>query len=199
MLQQLLAHPDVERLARALEQVPGAQIDADATARWAAIALVLRLGALGEPELLMIKRAEAENDPWSGHIACPGGRAEPGDRDLAHTAMRETWEETGIDLEREGRLLGTLDDVSPSSPVLPSIVVRPFVAAVPAAVEIMQSAEVAVAFWVPLSALRAEAGWAMGSVTVRGTRRDVRTFTHGEHLVWGLTERVLRQLLARMS
>ncbi len=57
----------------------------------------------------------------------------------------------------------------------------------------------AVAFWVPLSALRAEAGWAMGSVTVRGTRRDVRTFTHGEHLVWGLTERVLRQLLARMS
>ena len=50
--------------------------------RWAAIALILRLGSLGEPELLMIKRAEHAGDPWSGHIACPGGRAEPGDKDL---------------------------------------------------------------------------------------------------------------------
>jgi hypothetical protein len=39
----------------------------------------------------------------------------------------------------------------------------------------------------------------MGRVNVRGVDRDVSTFTHGEHLVWGLTERVLRQLLARMA
>ena len=51
--------------------------------------LVLAAGGFdGEPELLMIKRAEAEGDPWSGHIACPGGRMEPGDRDLAVTAVR---------------------------------------------------------------------------------------------------------------
>lgn len=195
---ELLAHPDVARLARALQQA-GREMEAEPPMRWAAIALVLRLGALREPELLMIKRAEAEHDPWSGHVACPGGRMEPGDHDLAQTAIRETWEETGIDLARIGRLLGTLDDITPRTPVLPPIAIRPFVAAVPSSVELVQSPEVAMAFWVPLSALRERAAWGMGRVQVRGVDREVSTFTHGEHLVWGLTERVLKQLLERME
>jgi 8-oxo-dGTP pyrophosphatase MutT (NUDIX family) len=124
---------------------------------------------------------------------------EPGDRDLAQTATRETWEETGIDLTRVGRLLGTLDDISPRTPVLPPIVIRPFVAAVPSSVEIVQSPEVAAAFWVPLTALREQTAWGMGKVQVRGVEREVSTFTHGEFLVWGLTERVLRQLLDRVG
>lgn len=198
-LEELLAHPDVARLARALQENPGREIAAEPPMRKASIALVLRLGDLGEPELLMIKRAEQENDPWSGHVACPGGRMEPGDRDLAQTAMRETWEETGIDLARVGRLLGTLDDISPRTPVLPPIVIRPFVAAVASSVEIIQSPEVAVAFWVPMSALRQQAAWRNGKVIVRGVEREVSTFTHGEYLVWGLTERVLRQLVERME
>ncbi|MEX2152455.1 MAG: CoA pyrophosphatase [Gemmatimonadaceae bacterium] len=198
-LDALLANPDVARLTRALERSSGKEIQPDPTMRLASIALVLRIGALREPELLMIKRAEAERDPWSGQIACPGGRMEPGDHDLAHTAMRETWEETGIDLARVGRLLGTLDDISPRTPVLPPIVIRPFVAAVPSNVEIVQSVEVAAAFWVPLSALKEQTAWAMGTVHMRGVDREVSTFTHGEYLVWGLTERVLRQLLDRMA
>ena len=198
-LDELLAHPALVRLARALQQFPGKEVRAEPPMRWAAIALVLRHGELQEPELLMIKRAEAANDPWSGHIAFPGGRVEPGDHDLAQSAMRETWEETGIDLARVGRFLGTLDDISPRTPVLPPIAIRPFVAAVPSDVEIVQSPEVAEAFWVPLSALREQASWRMGSVSVRGLKRDVNTFTHGEHTVWGLTERVLRQFLTYLG
>ena len=198
-LDALLAHPEVERLARVLERQPGRELAAEPPMRWAAIALVLRLGALGEPELLMIKRAEVERDPWSGHVACPGGRREPGDRDLAQTAMRETWEETGVDLRQVGRILGTLDDISPRTPVLPPIVIRPFVAAVPSGVEIVQSSEVAAAFWVPLGALRERAAWSVSTIQVRGVDREESTFTHGSYQVWGLTERVLRQLLERMS
>ncbi len=198
-LDALLAHPDIARLARALERSPGNQVVAEPPVRWAAVALVLRMGAMGVPELLMIKRAEWDDDPWSGHVACPGGRVEPGDRDLAHTAMRETWEETGIDLERVGRLVGTLDDLSPRTPVLPPIAIRPFVVLVPANVEVVQSSEVAAAFWVPLPALRERGAWGMGTVHVRGEPRDVSTFTHGSYTVWGLTERVLRQLLERME
>lgn len=198
-LDDVLAHEQIARLARALERTPGVPLPDEAPARWAAIALVLRLGALREPELLMIKRAEFERDPWSGHVACPGGRREPGDVDLAHTAARETWEETGIDLAKVGRVLGTLDDIGPRTPVLPPIIIRPFVAVVPSTVEIIQSSEVAAAFWVPLAALRERASWGMGTVQVRGGTLQVSTFTHSGYQVWGLTERVLRQLLTRLD
>jgi 8-oxo-dGTP pyrophosphatase MutT (NUDIX family) len=197
-LDATLRHPDIARLALALEKTPGRTVEPEPPMRLAAIALVLRVGALGEPELLMIKRAEAAGDPWSGHVACPGGRMEAGDHDLAQTAMRETWEETGIDLGRIGRLLGTLDDLAPRTPVSPPILVRPFVAAAPTEIEIVQSAEVSAAFWVPISSLDSETAWSTGKVSVRGVERDVSTFTHGEYMVWGLTERVLRQLLERL-
>src|SRR5579884_3649741 len=129
-LDTLLAHPDVARLALRLADHPGHPIALEGPMRYAAIALVLRTSASGEPELLMIRRAEYENDPWSGHIACPGGRMDPTDRDLQQTAVRETWEETGIDLARDGVILGTLDDITPRTPSLPPLVIRPFVAVV---------------------------------------------------------------------
>ena len=198
-LDRLLQHSELVRLARALEENPGKTVEAEPHQRWAAIAVVLRLGADDTPELLMIKRAEIEGDPWSGHIACPGGRQEPGDRDLMHTAMRETLEETGVHIERNGRVLGTLDDVSPRTPVLPPIIIRPFVAAVSRSVEILQSSEVAEAFWVPLAALRATTAWGTSTVRVRGVDRQELTFRHGNYTVWGLTHRVLVQLMQRMG
>ena len=78
----------------------------------AAVSLVLRTAA--ELEVLLIKRAESERDPWSGHMALPGGRREPGDPDLAGTAIRETAEETGVELEARGWRLGRLAEVSPT-------------------------------------------------------------------------------------
>ena len=194
-LDRLAAHPLIARFIRAIAEHPAREIDAGAPVRLAAILLVLRARGDGEPELLMIKRAEAEGDPWSGHIACPGGRMEPTDRDLAVTAVRETWEETGLDVARDGRLLGQLDDLSPRSPFLPPIIIRPFVALVRSDVEIVPSFEVASAFWVPISALREQGAWGMGLVHARGGQRHVSMFQHGEHTVWGLTERVLRQFL----
>ena len=180
---------------RSLKERPGRTVQSDAHVRLAAILLALRAREDGEPELLMIKRADAEGDPWSGHIALPGGRMEPGDPDLAATAVRETWEETGVDVARDGRLLGHLDDLSPRSPTLAPIVIRPYLALVRADVAIVPSHEVATAFWVPLSALREQAAWGIGVVHVRGAERTVSVFQHGEYTVWGLTERVLRQFL----
>ena len=198
-LEQLERHPLVRHLIASLDERPGAAIEPTGPTRFAAILLALRARDDGEPELLMIKRAEAEGDPWSGHIACPGGRMDPGDRDLAATAIRETWEETGIDIMREGRLLGHLDDLSPRSPFLPPLIIRPYVGLVSRSAEITPSPEVASAFWVPITALREQGAWGMGLVSVRTGQRRVSLFQHGEHTVWGLTERALRQFLFYMG
>jgi 8-oxo-dGTP pyrophosphatase MutT (NUDIX family) len=192
----LLAHPDVARLASRLAERPGHVLEAEGPSRFAAIALVLRVPDDRDPELLLIKRAEAAQDPWSGHVACPGGRQEPADRDLEHTAIRETWEETGIDLDADGLVLGTLDDITPRSRLLPPLIIRPFVAVVKPDITIVESPEVAGAFWVPIAAVREAAAWGRAFVPVHGVgEREVDVFRHGEHTVWGLTHRALSQFV----
>jgi len=199
-LDAYLERPDLARLVIRLAGHPGRTIDLEGAMRYAAIALVLRPNDEGDSDLLMIKRAEAERDPWSGHVACPGGRMDPTDRDLEHTAIRETWEETGIDLSRDGRILGTLDDITPRTPALPPIVIRPFVAVVQADVRIVESPEVAEAFWVPMTAIREAAAWGKGLVPIRGVgEREVDVFRHREYTVWGLTHRALSQFLELMG
>jgi 8-oxo-dGTP pyrophosphatase MutT (NUDIX family) len=75
----------------------------------AAVSLLLRPSAKGV-EFLAIKRAEQERDPWSGHMALPGGRRDATDESLWMTAVRETREEVHVDLQQVGQLLGRLDD-----------------------------------------------------------------------------------------
>jgi len=199
-LDAYLERPDLARLVIRLAGHPGRTIDLEGAMRYAAIALVLRPNDEGDSDLLMIKRAEVERDPWSGHVACPGGRMDPTDRDLEHTAIRETWEETGIDLSRDGRILGTLDDITPRTPALPPIVIRPFVAVVQADVRIVESPEVAEAFWVPMTAIREAAAWGKGLVPIRGVgEREVDVLRHREDTVWGLTHRALSQFLELMG
>lgn len=198
MTTDVLHHPEVARLADLLksrraatvEPVPGEQ------PLHAAVALVLRPGEAGGLELLLIKRADYEGDPWSGHVALPGGRREPDDISLERTALRETWEETAIDIERDGAVIGTLDEVSPRTPTVRRVIVRPYVAAVGAGVAVVESPEVAAAFWVPLTALRETAAWITAEVVAHGQSLSVPAFTHGEYVVWGLTERILRGFLA---
>lgn len=194
-LDAFVATEDVARLAKYVGAHPGVMVEPYPNSRYAAIALVLRPDERGHAELLMIRRSEYEGDPWSGHIACPGGRMETTDRDLEETAVRETREETGVDLARDGRVLGTFDDVAPRTPVLPPIIIRPYLAVVRPGVAVVKSDEVADAFWVPLEAVRRREAWGPGVVRVRGADREVPVFRYAGNVVWGLTERVLRQML----
>ena len=56
----------------------------------AAVAAILRDGGADGAEVLFILRAESDRDPWSGHIAFPGGRREPDDGSLLTTAIRSS-------------------------------------------------------------------------------------------------------------
>jgi 8-oxo-dGTP pyrophosphatase MutT (NUDIX family) len=191
----LLAQPSVAKIRSALaSHIPVAADELEGV-RKAAVALIFRLGNDEALELLFIKRAEYEGDPWSGQIALPGGRAEAGDASLAETAMRETREETGIDLAREGMMIGTLDDLRPVSFRLPAIVVRPYVALLDRSAPLVLSPEVALSFWLPFSALARPESWRDDTVFARGIQINARVFRYQEHVIWGMTERILAQLL----
>ena len=195
-LDSLLAHPVVAKLRAALQtrREPGGA-DEEGVRR-AAVAIIIRASAEdASPEILFIKRADYPGDPWSGQVAFPGGREEPGDTSLAETAIRETREETGIDLDGEGTVLGMLDAFRPRTPGLPSIIVRPFVAVLDRDAPLELSSEVALAFWVPLVALQPAESWRDTTVFARGVQIDARAFQHEGHVIWGMTERILGQLL----
>src|SRR5262245_6335151 len=76
-------------------------------------------------DLLLLRRAESERDPWSGHLSFPGGRVEPEDDGPLAGAVRETAEEVGLAL-KPGSLVGQLDDLAAVGG-RPGLVVRPFV------------------------------------------------------------------------
>lgn len=157
----------------------------------AAVALVLA----GERDLslCMIRRSEREDDPWSGHMALPGGRASPDDPHPEAVAERETFEEVGIALS-EAHRLGPLSHV----PVRLGggdyrMVLSPFVYYL--GPELLpfspDPAEVAEAFWVPLAHL-----WDPANANSLEWEREGRSLLYPAirfrgHAIWGLTFRVL--------
>jgi 8-oxo-dGTP pyrophosphatase MutT (NUDIX family) len=196
---RLFAQPSVVKIRSALASHSPVAADEEEGVRKAAVALIFRLGKDGVLELLFIKRAEYEGDPWSGQIAFPGGRVEPGDASLAETAIRETREETGIDLTREGIIIGTLDDLRPRTVRLPAIIVRPYVALLDRREPLVLSPEVALSFWLPFAEIARTESWHEDTVFARGIEINARVLRHEQHVIWGMTERILNQLLTLLD
>lgn len=144
--------------------------------------------------LLLIQRAEREGDRWSGQLAFPGGRWSPGDRDLAATARRETLEEVGLDLT-EGSLLGVLDDLAPRTPVLPPILVRPYVYLLPERHAPALNSEVSAAWWVALETFERPGTYGPMEYHRYGTLVRASGYHLDVGILWGMTERILTPLL----
>ena len=195
----------LDAVRRALRDYRPRPVDAP-DARPAAVALVLLPvsarggGGGGGLEILLIRRAERADDPWSGQIAFPGGRQEASDPDLLATAIRETREETGVDLSAAERL-GTLDDLYPRTPTLPPVVVRPFVFALATRPALVPSDEVQRAFWMPLAHLSESGVRREVTLTLRGAKRTFPAYLvgNGDEVIWGMTERILTPFLDRIA
>jgi 8-oxo-dGTP pyrophosphatase MutT (NUDIX family) len=157
--------------------------------REAAVSIVLRAGV--DLELLLIKRAEAAGDPWSGHMALPGGRRDEEDSSLVATAIRETAEETAVLLESRWAL-GQLDPISPQSTRLPSLSVHPYVFAAPGNTSARaDSVEVQSVHWVSITELLDPANLQTVGIPLIGTIRDYPAYVLDGQVVWGMTYRIL--------
>ncbi len=155
------------------------------------MALALSPGARG-PEILLIRRARREGDPWSGHIGLPGGRREAVDADLLATAVRETREEVGVHLSGAA-LLGELDDLRPSAPGPEPLLIRPFVFGLEERPAARLSDEVAGLLWAGLGELPSLSRRAR--VSMPAGEREVDAFVLGDATIWGLTYRILSSIL----
>jgi 8-oxo-dGTP pyrophosphatase MutT (NUDIX family) len=180
----------------------GAELQAGAGPGRAAVAIIVRESpAAGDAEILLIRRAERASDPWSGHMAFPGGREEPDDESLLATAVRETREEIALDLTRAGRLLGQLS-------ALPAIArgrstgmqIVPFVFELTEETALaFNPAEVAEAIWVPLQPLMRGALRTTVQYEIAGQQLELPAHDFEGRIVWGLTYRMLDSLFALLG
>jgi 8-oxo-dGTP pyrophosphatase MutT (NUDIX family) len=163
----------------------------------AAVALILHEAQPGRPELLFIERAQREGDPWSGHMAFPGGRREPGDPDRLRTALRETFEEVGFE---PARPLGRLDDVRGARrPRVDDLLVSAYVFGVDEPPRIVASPEVQSTVWVPLAWIADPGSWTEHVVRDAAGARRLPALRHDRYVIWGLTLRILESFFATLG
>jgi 8-oxo-dGTP pyrophosphatase MutT (NUDIX family) len=146
-------------------------------------------------ELLYIERMRMPNDPWSGHIAFPGGRVETYDASLRATAERETLEEIDLHLQKE-HYIGRLDDLQGAS--LP-VQVAAFVYAIDEShAALSPNDEVHRAFWRPLEALCEPSRQCHHMLSKDGDHRPmpaIDVLGTKKPLLWGITYRFTAQLV----
>jgi 8-oxo-dGTP pyrophosphatase MutT (NUDIX family) len=191
-------HLRLDRIEPALKTLSPRVVSVDAGVRLASVALLLHQPSPTElPELLFIERARVEGDPWSGHMAFPGGMREPHDPDAEATAARETLEEIGLD---PGRALARLDDYDARGGRRRfALVVSPFVFKVTERPKLTLSHEVADAVWIPLASILDPAAATRYALPGATEHASLPAFRHDRFVVWGMTFQILDAFLGRLG
>lgn len=190
-----MTYIDIENIEKILRQIKPKRIPPENGTKRAAVSLILdevldEDGTFGT-SIFFIKRSERKNDPWSGHMALPGGREEKNDADILDTAIRETYEEIGIDLRR-GKILGMLDEVQSLRRPELNLIITPFVAVAPFDIKTRESDEVAEVIKIPISQMKKRSGKAK----VQGTYQSYSTYHYNGYTIWGLTAWILDQFFS---
>ncbi len=189
-----MPHHVIEELERIIKGRKSIKISRDGDFIHASVMVILR-EERDRYSMLFIKRREYLSDLFSGHMAFPGGKMQKGDESKLETAIRETLEETGIDLRKDGRILGELDDVSPVNPRARHYIVTPYVALVGEDIKVKPNEEVAEFVWIPISNFMDEKTLEIRGIERYGMRLENFAFHYQKYVIWGMTARILRQFL----
>ncbi len=163
----------------------------------ASVAIVLIQSNEGVAMLYLV-RAQCAEDPWSGQIGFPGGKINISDESPLDAVIRETQEETAIDL-KNANLICRLDDETTS---INSLHVAAFVFLVSPKVRFQLNSEISAGFWVPLSKLMDENRYIKTIVSSNGNLREVfgvNLLGSNGPVLWGLTYRFTSQVLASIG
>lgn len=160
-----------------------------------AVAMILQVRE-GELHILMIKRAECEGDPWSGHMAFPGGRMDKADANGYEVAVRETEEEVGLALGPQDECIGRLSDLNarPHRGAF-GMAVSPFVFRLDRDVTFTPNYEVAEVVWVPLEFLMDENNQEEIIWKYKGASFPLPCYRYEGRCIWGLSLMMLGELL----
>ena len=127
-----------------------------------------------------------------GQICFPGGSYQSGDTTLLQTALRETEEETGL-IARDIEVLGELDD---DSTISSRYVISPFVALIPYPYVFKPNHnEIKQIISIPLSELTDEFHFQQSSSDPDKQYPISYNYHYREHIIWGVTARILNQLV----
>jgi len=184
------------RIAALLRERPSSASPSSTVDGRAAVALVLRFEA-DAPSVLLMTRAERAGDRWSGQVSFPGGREEEGDEDLLTTAMRETREEVGLDLESGARLLGRLGTIQARARgrLLP-LTIDPFVFLQTQDDPLALGEEAVETFWFPLTNAAAGEYSSTFELAAGECKRTLPCWRFESRIIWGLTYEMLHGFLA---
>ncbi|MFT7520740.1 MAG: 8-oxo-dGTP pyrophosphatase MutT (NUDIX family) [Kiritimatiellia bacterium] len=181
-------HVDLER---AVERAPS-RVELPQGGRRAAVCAIFTR----QQDLLLIRRSEYPGDPWSGHMAFPGGRVEAGEQPL-DAAMREVREEIGLFLDH-AQLVGELDELRTVGP-LPPIVIRPYLFVVDEIGDLELNGEIASVHMISIHRLLANVGRGTMRHPWRGTDVTFPRVDFDEQRLWGLTLHMVDDLLHRLD
>ena len=142
-------------------------------------------------EILFVKRTQTPKDPWSGQTAFPGGKRSCADKDLKDTVIRETCEETSLNLRKGCRFLGALEPIN--SIQRPTMKILPFVVWQLEKQEIRLNHELSNYFWVPFTELTKNKG------TTQYLSKNYPAYVIQNHVVWGITYQITNSLVSKFQ
>lgn len=163
----------------------------------ASVATIIRINNHKPPDLLFIKRAERIDDPWSGHIAFPGGKVdEEKNEDWLTAAYREVFEEIGVNLEESASLIGALNDIKTQKHgKMYPMVIRPFVFILEKDIMFSINTEVDECFWIPLTHIVSKESHKHFEYSWQGNIVTLPCIYYNNYKIWGITHLMISNFL----